>query len=45
MYRDGVCHIGGRKYSKCVQFEDINYQLAQPDDKTAIFESPLPIFV
>ena len=38
MYRDGVCHIGGRKYSKCVQFEDINYQLAQPDEKSAIFD-------
>ena len=38
MYRDGVCHIGGKKYSKCVQFEDINYQLAQPDEKSAIFD-------
>ena len=38
MYRDGVCYIGWRKYSKCVQFEDINYQLAQPDEKSAIFD-------
>ncbi len=38
MYRDGVCHIKDKKYSKCIQFEDINYQLAQPDEKTAIFE-------
>ena len=28
-----------KRYSKCVVFEDINYQLAQADDKTAIFEN------
>ena len=28
-----------RKYSKSIAFEDINYQLAQADDKTAIFEN------
>ena len=28
-----------KKYSKTVAFEDINYQLAQADDKTAIFEN------
>lgn len=43
MYRDGVCHIGGKKYSKCVQFEDINYQLAQPDEKSAIFSTTLTL--
>ena len=38
MYPDGICKVTGRKYSKTVAFEDINYQLAQADDKTAIFE-------
>ena len=38
MYPDGICKVNDRLYSKTMQFEDINYQLAQPDDKTAIFE-------
>ena len=39
MYKDGICRITEKKYSKSVVFEDINYQLAQADDKTAIFEN------
>ena len=39
MYPDGICHVSGKWYSKTVTFEDINYQLAQADDKTAIFEN------
>ena len=39
MYPDGICKGTQRKYSKTVAFEDINYQLAQADDKTAIFEN------
>ena len=39
MYPDGICKVTGRKYSKTVAFEDINYQLAQADEKTAIFEN------
>lgn len=39
MYPDGICKVTQRKYSKTVAFEDINYQLAQADDKTAIFEN------
>ena len=38
MYKDGICRLANGRYSKCIEFEDINYQLAQPDDKTAIFE-------
>ena len=38
MYPDGICYLGGRSYSGCIEFFDINYQLAQPDDQTAIFE-------
>ena len=39
MYKDGICRLANGRYSKCIEFEDINYQLAQPDDKTAIFEN------
>ena len=39
MYPDGICHVSGKRYSKTIAFEDINYQLAQADDKTAIFEN------
>ena len=39
MYPDGICRLSEKKYSKCVEYDDINYQLAQADDKTAIFEN------
>ena len=39
MYPDGICRVTDKKYSKSVAFEDINYQLAGSDDKTAIFEN------
>ena len=39
MYRDGICRVTDRYYTKTVQFFDINYQLAQAEDKTQIFES------
>lgn len=38
MFPDGICHVEGRLYTKTMQFEDINYQIAQNEDKTAIFE-------
>lgn len=38
MFKDGICRVGKNKYSKTIQFEDINYQLAQQEDKTEIFE-------
>jgi type IV secretory pathway VirB4 component len=38
MYPDGVCRVTDTFYTKTVQFQDINYQLAQNEDKTAIFE-------
>ena len=38
MYRDGICRLSGNFYTKTVQFFDINYQLAQADDKAQIFE-------
>ena len=36
---DGICHVGDKLYTKTLQFGDINYQIAQNEDKTAIFES------
>ncbi len=38
MYQDGVCRLNQRSFSKCIEFSDTNYQLAQPDDRTATFE-------
>ena len=38
MFPDGICRVTGRYYTKTIQFQDINYQLAQQEDKTAIFE-------
>ena len=39
MCRDGICKVNSRLYTKSIAFEDINYQLAQNEDKTAIFEA------
>ncbi|MDL2254295.1 conjugal transfer protein TraE [Ruminococcaceae bacterium OttesenSCG-928-I18] len=39
MFRDGVCRVTDRLYTKTVAFDDINYALAQNEDKSAIFES------
>ena len=33
------CKVNSRLYTKSIAFEDINYQLAQNEDKTAIFEN------
>nr|WP_297766173.1 DUF87 domain-containing protein [uncultured Butyrivibrio sp.] len=38
MFPDGICRVGGDFYTKTIQFQDINYQLAQQEDKTEIFE-------
>ena len=38
MFKDGICRVTDRFYTKCIQFGDINYQLAQNEDKTAVFE-------
>ena len=39
MYRDGICHTNDGRFSKTVRFYDINYQLAQSEDKASIFEN------
>lgn len=38
MFPDGICRVSDRYYIKTIQYQDINYQLAQQEDKTAIFE-------
>ena len=39
MYKDGICHVKDNHYTKTIQFHDINYQLSQNDENTAIFEN------
>ncbi len=39
MCRDGICIIGDRYFTKQIQFYDVNYQLAQNEDKNLIFEN------
>ena len=39
MYPDGLCRLDDTTWSRCIEFEDVNYQLAQKDDQTAIFEA------
>ena len=39
MFPDGICRVTDNYYSKTVQFQDINYQLNQNEDKTAIFDA------
>lgn len=38
MFPDGICHVTDHYYTKTVQFQDINYQLNQNEDKAAIFD-------
>ena len=39
MCRDGICVVSDHYFTKQVQFYDINYQLAQNEDKNQIFEN------
>ncbi len=39
MCRDGICIIGDRYFTRQIQFYDVNYQLAQNEDKNLIFEN------
>ena len=38
MYRDGECRVAARYNTKTIEYEDINYQLAQSEDQAAIFD-------
>ena len=37
IWPDGIC-LANKRYTKTLRFQDINYQLAQNEDKAAIFE-------
>ena len=39
MGKDGICRVTDTRYTKCIQFLDINYLLSQNEAKTAIFEA------
>ena len=38
MFPDGICRVRDNYYTKTIQFQDINYELAQQEDKNSIFE-------
>ena len=38
MYPDGICRVTDNYFTKTIQYQDINYQLSQNEDKTAIFD-------
>ena len=38
MFEDGTCRVKPNYYTRTIAYQDINYQLAQQEDKTAIFE-------
>ena len=38
MWPDGICRVKPGYFTKTVEFQDINYQLNQNEDKTAIFD-------
>ena len=38
MFPDGICRVTDTYYTKTIQFQDINYQLSENEDKTAIFD-------
>ena len=39
MCPDGLCRLDATTWSRGIEFEDVNYQLAGQDDQTAIFEA------
>lgn len=39
MFQDGVCQVDATHFNKTIQFEDINYRLAQAEDQKRIFNS------
>ena len=39
IYKNGICKIDRKRYSKTVEFSDVNYRLARKEDKEQIFTS------
>ena len=40
MFEDGTCRVKPNYYTRTIQYQDINYQLAQQEDKTASASLP-----
>ena len=38
IYPDGLCRLDNTTFSKTIEYEDVNYRLAGPDDQRDIFE-------
>ena len=38
MWADGICRVTDTYYTRTIQYQDINYQLAMNEDKTSIFD-------
>jgi len=38
MYKDGICHVEGRLYTKTMEYNDINYRLAREEEKESILD-------
>ena len=38
MFEDGTCRVKPNYYTRTIAYQDINYQLAQQEDKNSIFE-------
>ena len=38
MCPDGICRVTDTRYTRTIQFQDINYQLSQNEDKQALFD-------
>ena len=38
MWLDGICRVTDTYYTRTIQYQDINYQLAMNEDKTSIFD-------
>ena len=39
LFEDGTCRVKPNYYTRTLAYQDINYQLAQQEDKTAILRS------
>lgn len=37
MYKSGICEVNNNHFNKMIEYSDINYQLAHPEDKSVIF--------
>ena len=42
MFEDGTCRVKPNYYTRTIQYQDINYQLAQQEDKTGFSRNGAP---